>query len=122
MRVAKFVARYESRNVVLHGTRRRSERHAGAPRHPEDVRIDRKRFAFESDRHDDARRLSSDAGQGFEQLTLLRHVATVPFVYFARRRDDVLRFGAKETARLDDALHVGRIRAPQRLRRRISVE
>ena len=71
--VAPFLRRHERGEIFFHLARRRAEREAEAMRDAKDVRIDRQRGFVESSRHDDARRLASDARERFEIFALVRH-------------------------------------------------
>jgi len=88
-------------------------------RDAKDVRVDRKRGLLESDRHDDARRFSPDAGERFELLAFRRYLSIVLLDEAARGLNDILRFHSKETARANDLLDVALLGVGQFFRRRI---
>ena len=81
------------------GTRRRScvldladiaaRRESGAVRHAEDVRVDGHGRLPERRVEHDVRGLATDAGQRFERLARLRHLAGVELDELPAGRDDV---------------------------------
>ena len=85
-------------------------------RHPEDVRVDREGRLGKGDRHHDVRGFAADAGKRLERVAFAWDFTGVLGDEPARCPDQILRFHAKEAARLDDAFDVGELRSRQRRR------
>ena len=107
MRVELVGGRHHPFEPGLDRRRIAARRHAGAVRHPEDMRVDGDGRLAEGDVEHHIGGLAADARQGLQRLARPRHRAAMLGDELLRQRHDVLRLGAVEA---DGADQVGRPR------------
>ena len=101
MRVKLIGRRDDPLEPVLDGAHSLAGRQRNAVGDAEDMGIDGDRRLAESDVEHDIGGLAADAGQGFERLAGLRHLACELRDKGLRQADDILGLGAVEPDRLD---------------------